>query len=372
MKHSQSVGEKEIEEKKYSLSKLDSQALKGIAIFFMLFAHCYRSLEKFGSYAVNTYPFTASQLIAFSKYSKICVSIFAFISGYGLYESYKRKQNSVKDNKWVKDHLVSTLSGYWFIAVLAYPIVFIVKYFVDNKNILLSYGSNWLERIAEVAADVLGLSSILGTKSLNGTWWYMGAAILFVVLAPLFARLLDKSRSVPVFILIALIPRVLKIGYPGGLNGYSFLGIFLAGMILNRTKFFEWVGQKYEKHKVLITIGLAAVLLFGVYSYNSVNIDTFWEYQFVIVPLTVIVFSKLVLFRFSVLQKIFMFFGKHSLNIWLLHTFFRDLTPSVVWGSGRWFAFPPIIMLLLSLVCSIIIEFIKKLLNYPGCLKKHL
>lgn len=370
MKHIQIKRGNDIGKNLSGFSKYDSQALKGIAILLMLFHHCYRTIDKFGDFAVNTYPLSQSQLIVLGQYAKVCVSLFAFISGFGLYESYKRKKSDLNDNKWVKNHLFSTLSGFWLIAVIAYLVVFVVKYNMQ-QNLIYGYGDNWIERIFKIGADVLGISSILGTKSLNGTWWYMGAAVLFVVVTPLLAKALEKSWAISALVIIAVIPRVFDIGFLGGSSAYTFLEVFLVGMILNKYQFFEWIAQKNEKHKVIMMIGLTSALLFGVYSYRLIEKDIFWEYQYIIVPLTVIVFCKFVLFRLSLIKEILMFFGKHSLNIWLVHTFFRDLMPGVVWGNGRWFGIPPVIMFIMSLVFSIVIEYIKKIIHYPGCLKKQ-
>lgn len=358
------------EENPGSFSKFDSQALKGIAILLMLFHHCYRTIDKFGDFAVNTYPLSQSQLIAIGQYAKICVSIFAFISGYGLYESYKRKKGELNDVKWIRNHLFSTLSGFWLIALIAYPAVFIVKYFMQH-NLLYDYGNNWVERFLKIGADILGISSILGTKSLNGTWWYMGAAVVFVVVTPLLAKALEKSWEISLFVIISVLPRLFKIGFLGGSSAYTFLQIFLIGMIVNKYHFFEWFIKKYDKHKVLISICLIVFLLFGMYSYKMIDRNIFWEYQYVIVPMTMILFGKFVLFRLRFVKEILMFLGSHSLNIWLIHTFFRDFIPGVVWGNGRWFIFPPLIMLIISLVFSLVLEYIKKLLHYPDCLKRQ-
>ena len=36
--------------------------------------------------------------------------------------------------------------------------------------------------------DFLGLHSLFGTVTMNGTWWYMSAAVIFVILVPLVMK----------------------------------------------------------------------------------------------------------------------------------------------------------------------------------------
>ena len=75
------------------LKKEDSAALKGIAILMMVFHHCYRTEKKFAGYEILFTPFTAENVIHLALYMKICVCIFAFVSGYGLMYGYLRNQN---------------------------------------------------------------------------------------------------------------------------------------------------------------------------------------------------------------------------------------------------------------------------------------
>ena len=105
------------------LKKEDSAALKGIAILMMVFHHCYRTEKKFAGYEILFTPFTAENVIHLALYMKICVCIFAFVSGYGLMYGYLRNQNPdnrISDSAFVKRHLFSTCSGYWFLVVPAY------------------------------------------------------------------------------------------------------------------------------------------------------------------------------------------------------------------------------------------------------------
>ena len=93
--------------------KYNSQAMKGIAIVIMLFHHMYLSQDRFEGLNVVFTPFSADRIMYLCRTFKICVPIYAFISGYGLYLSY-RKNNSTP-GKWTAKRLIKTMGGFWII-----------------------------------------------------------------------------------------------------------------------------------------------------------------------------------------------------------------------------------------------------------------
>ena len=82
---------------KGSFTKEDSLCLKGVAILFMVLHHCFCSVDRFEAYTVNFAPFSQDFAVDFCNYLKICVSMFAFITGYGLYLSAKKSCQSLKN-----------------------------------------------------------------------------------------------------------------------------------------------------------------------------------------------------------------------------------------------------------------------------------
>ena len=198
--------------KNHTLTKQDSAALKGIAILLMIFHHCFLDPSRFAGHIVSFAPFSQSAIVSLSYFSKICVGIFAFISGYGLYLSAVKQPRSAKAvSGWTVSRLIKTMSGYWLVYILALITTWIyaglpVKTYCTNGNIRgLLYG----------ALDFLGVASLFKTPTMNSTWWYMGAAVLFIVLVPLFIRITEKFGYTGLCILIIMLPRLLKVGYPG-------------------------------------------------------------------------------------------------------------------------------------------------------------
>ena len=86
------------------LKKEDSAALKGLAVLLLIFHHCYRLADRIERYQVDLCGLTTEQLVAIAECCKICVAIFAFVSGYGLMYGYSAKmKNKEKYVDYKKD-----------------------------------------------------------------------------------------------------------------------------------------------------------------------------------------------------------------------------------------------------------------------------
>ena len=109
--------------------KEDSLMLKGVAILMMLWHHCFLA-GRFEAYSVIFWPLKESQVVNIAEFFKICVSLFAFISGYGLFLAWRKTKGDGKStSRWVYEKLVKTLSNYWFVLALAW----IVSSLLDNR-----------------------------------------------------------------------------------------------------------------------------------------------------------------------------------------------------------------------------------------------
>lgn len=327
------------------LKKEESAALKGVAILLMIFHHCYRSEDRIAAHPELIFdPFQAGQILQIGLYCKICVCIFAFVSGYGLLYGYrKNQQNSLRitDAGWVKRHLLSTLSGFWFISFLS-----CILLGITGRINIERWGNTRVKVFLGIFSDCLGLSGLFDGKTLNGSWWYMGAAVTFIVLLPILAAVIKRFGGFVCMALIFLLPRVLNIGFLGGRSPYSFLAIFALGAIFCEYDLF----QRFEMLKVVKNEKLNEGI------------------RFVWIPTGVILFCKEYLFRITFFKKILQYLGKHSMNIWLVHTFVRDHLKEYVW-SARYFLLVPLVILLISLVISYAVDILKKYSGYDNLIQ---
>lgn len=67
----------------------------------------------------------------------------------------------------------------------------------------------------------------------------MSAAFVFIILLPLLDGTIEKFGGIFCIAVIFLLPRILGIGFQGGSKPYSFLLIFVAGMLCCKYNFFQ-------------------------------------------------------------------------------------------------------------------------------------
>lgn len=342
------------------LSKKDSMALKGMAVLMLVFHHCYRTTAKFEKYHVIFRGLSQEQVIAAAGWCKICVAIFAFVSGYGLMYGYtkkseEKKKDSVWIPRWTIKHILSTMSGFWFTAI-----VFYLLYFFKNGD-FHKWGATFGEKCFHIGLDILGISKLMGTKNLNGSWWYMSAALVYILLLPLLAGMIEKYGAFLSIAVVFIIPRVIGMQFPGGTAPYSFLMIFTIGAVCCRYDFFYRFRSLGHRKLAGILLGLMIVSSF--FLYHRIDMKVFWEFHFAVVPFTVILFCTEYLYKIRWISDGLGYLGKHSMNIWLIHTFVRDWLGKYVFAV-REFWLVPVLILLVSLFAGFCLDILKRVSGY--------
>lgn len=353
-------------------TKTDSLCFKGIAIIIMMFHHCFKSLSRFKGYEVDFSPFGQDFVVDMSDYFKICVSIFAFITGYGLYLSAKNKcKNSISTEKWTISRLVKTMSGFWFV----YAIVFIVTLIYDRLPQSVYCGKGYTRGIVYGLIDFLGLANLFGTASLMGVWWYMSAAIVFIVIIPIAIKWIDKFGYFILIVFIIAVPRLIGTGYQGGVSAYSFILPVIAGMLFAQYDVFKKLDElKITKSKVFSEafqfVVYTGLLVASIVIWMKIPQDKAWEFHYAVAPVISICFCKKYIIRIPVIKQLLSFFGKHSMNIFLVHDFIRDVYfKDFIYGFEKFWLIA-FVLFVISLVISIVIEFVKKVIRYDKFISK--
>ena len=78
-------------EKTCRFTKKNTLAVKGIAISFLLFYHCFSNSARMRNMAVSFAPFSQDTAMMIARCMVHCVGMFAFLSVYGLTLSMKSK-----------------------------------------------------------------------------------------------------------------------------------------------------------------------------------------------------------------------------------------------------------------------------------------
>ena len=285
--------------------------------------------------------------------------------------SYKKLSNKEKEDnkavsKWTMQRLIKTLSGYWLIVALSLIICQIIdgrtyEMFFQNKNVYVG--------ILEIIMNFSGLAYLFHVDLLNGTWWYMSIAVLFIVSIPILCKLIKKYGYLITAILLIAIPRVLS-AYFSTESYIAFIFVVFLGMLCADkdliVKFANYgISKKHEKiSKVIkfIVLTIAAIFLYKIYYF--IPLYKYWEISFGLIPMFIIFYLYEFYVEIPVLKNILEFLGKHSMNIFLVHTFIRMVYLQDFILKGKNFIIITLILLVISLAISIVIELLKKIIQY--------
>lgn len=162
------------------LTKDQVKITKGLAILFMLFLHLFCRTDTADYYNVYLRVGDTPLIYYFALFTEICVAIYAFCSGYGLFYSFQNSRGGYGRKNGFR--ILKLLCNYWVILLLTCA-----------AGLLLGRGSEIPGSAWDLVAHVLLLK-----KSYCGAWWFLQTYVLLVLLSPLLFRLV---RSHPALVL---------------------------------------------------------------------------------------------------------------------------------------------------------------------------
>ncbi len=302
---------------KFSFTKEHTEIIKGIAILLMLFHHLFGFPEWYtAEVSYIGLPLRAHTLeYAIGQLGHICVSLFAFITGYGMFFSYKKGGIIKKSCK----KGISFLVGYWLILFgIAIPV-----------NLALGKTDITLKLILE--------NMFTYDHTLVSFAWYVRFYLAMLITLPIFYFMLtDKAYiSIPAFLLIPFGANYLL----STVSGTSFLivkGVYfsmeyflwitpaLMGLCFARYGLFEKIGNLFaclKKGEIFVCTGLMLVLMY-LRAYKEDTIGVIFSLDCIYAPAFIFLACKIsdILPRFS--NSFLKLMGKHSANIWFIHSLF--------------------------------------------------
>ena len=327
---------------KLDLSIQDTYVLKGLALILLLVHHLFCEMD--GPF--NDIVFNGIHVLqAFSSgFSKFCVALFVFLSGYGLTKSTNLENKRIKKQllPFYWRRIVKLMLNYWLIWILFVPIGIIFF----NRSFPEVYGPYYL---IKTIIDFFGLAYAFGYFGYNATWWFYSCILVLYFIFP-YIFLLRRSKLT--FLLVVLFfsilgphTYVLKACTP---YHYSFvLGILMATYNL-----------VLKKNSIIIC--LITIIIVGLFRIIRLG-GVIWQDPILCYFITVVYASTNI---HKWLKISLSFLGKHSFNIFLFHTFiYLYYFPNFIY----WTPNPLLIfftMLLTCLFVSILIEYLKVYIGF--------
>lgn len=342
-----------------NFDKNASTKIKGIAVLLMLFHHLFRSIDLYAGHSIEWFPFLEWQVVSVADMSKICVALFAFVSGYGLTIKIKKKSD--------KTIILEQIKGLIFRFMCLFIPLLIAGQIINQRlqNFYFS-DNNIVKGIIYFIIDVLGLSNLFGLSPYYGAYWYISAAIIFIILLPVIYNSIRSKGIFWTLAVIILLPRLFGVGYTGGNSVYPFIFVFALGSVFAEkdymTKILNWKWLKSEEFNSLLCLLISITALICCYFlYTNIPIEMLWEINWGLVPVVVLCVCVKFIINIPILSTILKVLGKYSMNIYILHVFFISYLKDFIYGTGH-FLISVILLVTITLMTAIILEKIEKLL----------
>lgn len=354
-------------------TKEHTMQMKGIAIIILLFHHCFLNAQRWatvpyeklattkgwGYYPISFAPFSSHTIQYLASFSKICVAMFVFMTGYGMWVSYESQKKKTTMSNYIKKRMVTLMTGFLIIFVVTEVLAIPTGRFIEV------YGHDF-RSVVYMIIDALGLAKLLGTPLFCLTWWYMSLAIVLIMIFPFVHSIMEKYQWVVVVASI-IVPRACGFGQSTDL--FRYLLAYTLGMYFAQHDLLARIKEKFMEQNVegkllsliVSLIGLAVIIKCRQNAWIGWKYLDFWDG---FAAMYVIVLSYIYILNGKWIVKGLGFLGKHSMNIFLIHSFYRDVFFHEFTYSFYYAWLDYIVLMAISLVTSIVLEWFKKLIRY--------
>lgn len=290
------------------ISKSETLQLKGSAILIMVLLHLFNRPNYVEKCTIGI-SFMGEPLVSqMAKFVEICVPLYLFLSGYGLFLQFLKNHTIFPKKRILKLYLI-----FWtcFMIFIPFGCVFAPEQYPGNWNIFIENFTAW-------------------KTSYNWEWWFIFPYILLLLVSNTLLNCIFRWNFITSFLFSCVIYvvsyLVISLYKPFLQEYYVLFNIFEA---LRMVCSFMW-GALFAKYD-----------LFTKLKY-MIKLNTLWTstIMILILILSFIIRAMIPIHAASVffmivfaccfymikknrnVEKLLMLMGKHSTNIWLVHTFF--------------------------------------------------
>ena len=326
--------------------------IKGIGIILM-FTHHVVIPSKTG------YPYdllsSDPQTVIFAV-TKVCVTLFTLLSGYGLTKSFEKKNVSAVG--FSIRHIIKLLINYWW--------VYIPVFILEQSGIvrpfpykpLTYYINGSFPPIVNFSLDLFGFAAFFDSVTINGSWWYIEAIIFCYLLFPLFLSAVKKNPAAA--LALSAMPNIIisvfinRVSFSTDRELFYFFP-FIVGIFMAEKNIPDKMAE-LAQNRFLPCLCVSSVLLL------PSGILAAWLPHIIFTFMSVdIVFLSILFLRYETfVSRWIKSFGKYSMNMYLIHLF-----PRYYWLIISWIFFLntsiPAQTAFLLLICFVFSYFLEKI-----------
>lgn len=293
-------------------SKEDTLILKGIAIGMMLFHHLFGFPERL-PFEMLDIPWGGGLSYLLASFFKLCVMIYVFLGGYGIYHTFSRCKSMRETIRCLIGKIKKLYINYWKVFLIFVPLLYIFNYYVVDLGTFLkgfvgishTYNSEWwffFPYVVVVCLYAVGFKIF----SIKGRWILI-ELIFICVWGYCWESLKLILESSIDFTIISII-----------ISGLNFMPTFLCGAFFAKYDLLSKIKNILKKiqYSYLITV-------LGLFALIWIRYNVGDGYDWIMAIAFIIVILPITLMRENnPLSKILVRLGKESMTMWLIHTFF--------------------------------------------------
>lgn len=353
------------------LTKQDTKALKGIAVILMIMLHLWAFPERIaGSLNYVISLFGQTSLHYFGCFGNICVDIFFFLGGYGLYISSKGKKFDLIIR--IKKLYIS----YWKVFLIFIPVAFLLfsNQMIYTADVQICTRFNGFN-LTYLVANFFALES-----TYNSEWWFVKSYAIAILSYPVINAILEKHNSqMKIFFIIILsilnntvLPNVGNIECLGCLNNDRLYTDFIRQVAPFVSSFWMGIacaqGGLLDQINNLLKENKMTGIIFDILAWFMVSfmrqVSCGPSFGFLYTPILIVVTIDIFI-RAKFIKNVFERIGRQSTNMWLIHTFycyyFGLIAKFIV--KIKWAVPCLVILILMSYFSGILVDLIWKYIS---------
>jgi len=322
-------------------TKEQTNIAKGVAVCLLFVHHLFGFEDRFldGNRFIQVIPFFNLEA-EIAGFGNICVAMFVFLSGYGMYSSY------LSTKQPLLSYTLKKLRNFYFTFWL-YFLVFVpigLRYYTQ----ITIWGSDQVRFLSD---SKIFLANFVGwSSSYNDDWWFVWTFICLLALFPLYAKLAQKNIVSLVFISLLLLVLSSKFGPYGHLSFAYWQTSFALGILCAKARFFSSniLIKHFDKPGLPFIVAWLILCVVLRRQVGGTRLD------FLIIPFFIFFSCKAV--SLLNLSKPFAYLGKYSFPLWLTHSFFAYYYFQSIVYYPKWSPFVFLALTTLSLLSVVGIE----------------